>query len=325
MKKRLVTVRSAMSVPLLGVILLLFISETFQNAAYTFHRLDQLCEESGRKVRVALGDSVHVYTYNSTISRSSHIKCHLELAVTNSLWGFSVYIQEISLGEGGPGAECDNDNYLQFGRDILFVTTHLSNKLCYNKTVINNRQYVEIEDTEMDVWLVATKKKNIREEQSLVMVVTPVQKECRAGRGVHLCQRGQYCISSNLRCDGRVNCFNTDRTRSDETDCVTPPPEMGRKSAWSQTDTSDLILYGLLVLLVVVVVSVLGYKVTRQRFVSLHHDQSQPVRTQEDLLSSSLVSLAPEPPSCPPPPYTIDHVPHYTQHHLPVKHQLHSP
>ena len=48
-------------------------------------------------------------------------------------------------GEGGPGAECDNDNYLQFGRDILFVTTHLSNKLCYNKTVINNRQYVEIE------------------------------------------------------------------------------------------------------------------------------------------------------------------------------------
>ena len=38
MKKRLVTVRSAMSVPLLGVILLLFISETFQNAAYTFHR-----------------------------------------------------------------------------------------------------------------------------------------------------------------------------------------------------------------------------------------------------------------------------------------------
>ena len=50
-------------------------------------------------MRVALGDSVHVYTYNSTISRSSHIKCHLELAVTNSLWGFSVYIQEISLGK----------------------------------------------------------------------------------------------------------------------------------------------------------------------------------------------------------------------------------
>ena len=45
----------------------------------------------------------------------------------------------------GVGGECDNDNYLQFGRDVLFVTTHLSNKLCDNKTVIQDRQYTEIE------------------------------------------------------------------------------------------------------------------------------------------------------------------------------------
>ena len=54
-----------------------------------------------------------------------------------------------------------------------------------------------------------------RHEQSVVMVVTPVQKECREGEGVHLCHRGpglagQYCISSNLKCDGRVNCFARD-------------------------------------------------------------------------------------------------------------------
>ena len=47
------------------------------------------------------------------------------------------------------------------------------------------------------------------------MVVTPVQKQCREGEGVHLCHRGpglagQYCISSNLKCDGRVNCFARD-------------------------------------------------------------------------------------------------------------------
>ena len=47
---------------------------------------------------MALGDSVHVFTFNSTISNTRTLKCHLELAVTNSLWGFSVYIQEISLG-----------------------------------------------------------------------------------------------------------------------------------------------------------------------------------------------------------------------------------
>ena len=51
------------------------------------------------------------------------------------------------LSGGGSGSECDSENYLQFGRDILFVTTHLSQKLCYNHTVIDNRQYVEIEVT----------------------------------------------------------------------------------------------------------------------------------------------------------------------------------
>ena len=74
---------------------------------YTRLRLDKLCAQSGRKVRLALGDAVHVYTYNSTISQAKHIKCHLELAVTNSLWGFSVYIQEISLGRVSLGRVSD--------------------------------------------------------------------------------------------------------------------------------------------------------------------------------------------------------------------------
>ena len=54
-------------------------------------------------------------------------------------------ISDVMIAGGGTGSECSSDNYLQFGRDILFVTTHLSEKLCYNHTVINNRQYVEIE------------------------------------------------------------------------------------------------------------------------------------------------------------------------------------
>ena len=54
------------------------------------------------------------------------------------------------LAGGATGSDCDSDNYLQFGRDILFVTTHLSDKLCYNRTVINNRQYVEIQVRTLD-------------------------------------------------------------------------------------------------------------------------------------------------------------------------------
>ena len=30
---------------------------------------------------------------------NQELRCHLELAVTNSLWGFSVYLQEIALGQ----------------------------------------------------------------------------------------------------------------------------------------------------------------------------------------------------------------------------------
>ena len=42
---------------------------------------------------------VHIFTYNSSESNKKSVTCHLELAVTNSLWGFSVYIQEIALGK----------------------------------------------------------------------------------------------------------------------------------------------------------------------------------------------------------------------------------
>ena len=40
---------------------------------------------------------VHIFSYNSSTSLQRNIKCHLELAVTNSLWGFNIYIQDISL------------------------------------------------------------------------------------------------------------------------------------------------------------------------------------------------------------------------------------
>ena len=59
-------------------------------------------------------------------------------------------ISDVMIAGGGTGSECSSDNYLQFGRDILFVTTHLSEKLCYNHTVINNRQYVEIQVRGLD-------------------------------------------------------------------------------------------------------------------------------------------------------------------------------
>ena len=58
----------------------------------------------------------------------SVFSCHLELFLPSSLYGFSIFIEEMSLG-GSQGGGCRRD-YLQFGRDILFLTTHKSRKYC---------------------------------------------------------------------------------------------------------------------------------------------------------------------------------------------------
>lgn len=295
-------------------LLILLLSESFQNSAYKFHRLDEVCHDTGRKVRMALGDSVHVFTYNSSFSQQKSVKCHLELAVINSLWGFSVYIQQISLDSPGVGGECDNDNYLQFGRDVLFVTTHLSNKLCDNKTVIKDRQYTEIEDTEMDVWLVVTNK-NIRMHQNVVIVVTPVYKtsQCKNKVGsVHMCGNGQYCINRQLRCDGRVNCIHRDGRNTDETGCVAAPVNASSQSSWSSEHSDSLIYLGLTVLIgTLVLVGYYKYK---------HRIKQQPGSRPDRQIPStdcSLPPLIPLPPSCPPPPYTIDNCSDYTHPPLP--------
>ena len=67
---------------------------------------------------------VSVFTFNSSLllPRQS-FKCHLELYLPSSSYGFSVFIEEMSL-TGSSMSGCSSD-YVQFGRDILFVTTHL--------------------------------------------------------------------------------------------------------------------------------------------------------------------------------------------------------
>ena len=62
----------------------------------------------------------------------------------------------------GPASEseCDPGNYVQFGRDILFITTHLSPRLCSNNTDMRRRHYTEIQVRSggdimcFDAWLV---------------------------------------------------------------------------------------------------------------------------------------------------------------------------
>ena len=95
---------------------------------FTFFRLDKICNANGSKTRINVKQEVvSVFTFNSSLVSGSpgvqEFKCHLELYLPSSSYGFSVFIEEMSLS--GSGLSGCNEDYVQFGRDILFVTTHL--------------------------------------------------------------------------------------------------------------------------------------------------------------------------------------------------------
>ena len=118
-----------------------------------------------------------------------------------------------------------SEDYLQFGRDILFVTTHLSVRYCgrverprlkTNLAVkteqISQRTYTEQSDTEMDIWL------NIKllpdraaaaagPYKSMALLVTPIKRVCEDGDDLYLkCGLEGGCVRRDMQCDGLVNC-----------------------------------------------------------------------------------------------------------------------
>ena len=198
---------------------------TFTTFAYKFSvfysRLDRICDLRGKKIRLALGTKPHVFSYNSSESNLHSLKCHLELSVPSSLFGFSVFLEELSLA-GSVKSGCPHD-FVQFGRDILFVTTHMSSKYCGDIEIpvttevagvttlelpaspIASRIYREDSDREMDIWIHVTK--GDQGDKIINMVVTPVMKSCKGrDRDYKQCGYLDSCVRKELFCDGRVNC-----------------------------------------------------------------------------------------------------------------------
>ena len=110
-------------------------------------------------------------------------------------------MQEVNL-PGRPG-NCTED-FVQFGRDVLFITTHLrfhisifslevlifqfSDKLCgkilsklswapssSSEKTLPARNYIEDSDTEMDIWIYMIKSADFK---SLSLLMTPFRKIC---------------------------------------------------------------------------------------------------------------------------------------------------
>merc|ERR1719264_1900930 len=268
-----------------------YLSHPQQDDIYKLHRLEKLCSANGSKVRSSIGTEVNVFSFNSStagLSSRSVFSCHLELFLPSSLYGFSIFIEEMSLG-GSQGGGCRRD-YLQFGRDILFLTTHKSRKYCgqveppvstqrkegvtgftFPLTPLANRIYSEEDDMEMDVWLQIDLANARAEGKSLTLVVTPFKKSC-ASRDLlyRQCRYSTKCVRKELFCDGRINCAWPYSEPADEVYCrETKQPEV---ETWSMSDVPVIVLVVLLLLAILV-----GLACALRRFSS--HQEKYPAST----------------------------------------------
>ena len=124
-----------------------------------------------------------------------------------------------------PMKECEED-YVQFGRDILFITSYRSRKFCgvidgtfpmRNKTAkiepsalvtpMKKRIYSESSDQEMDIWVKMNVPSSVSSQKTLSFVVTPFKKTCSSSDSSYQkCGKTRKCVRAQLFCDGTVNC-----------------------------------------------------------------------------------------------------------------------
>jgi len=182
---------------------------------YKNQRLEEICYPKGRKKEIAVFETPHAFTFNSSLS--SIFQCHLELELySKKVSGFSVSIDYMNLEED---RQCSKD-YLQFGGDVLFITTQTSKKRCGNippKIPVfkdnlprgfkpdpfhSERHYRQNSD-EMDIWLQIGRGVG----KELSMTITPIGKCRKGGRQFWACPNSSECVRSQLFCDGKVNCI----------------------------------------------------------------------------------------------------------------------
>ena len=132
-----------------------------------------LCTSKQRKAKSKINSEVNVFTFNSSqiLESGKVFLCHLELLLPSQDYGFSVFIEEMSLAGSSLEESSCKEDFVQFGRDILFLTTHKSRKYCgqvetpltkesegmkkleFPFTPLASRIYNEEEDQEMDIWI----------------------------------------------------------------------------------------------------------------------------------------------------------------------------
>jgi len=304
----------------------------YKNDLYKNYRLEKLCKAEGGKVAVVINDVVSTFYLNSSLVPGETFSCHIEMVVRSPNTGFFVYFEEMYLTEATISG-CAQD-FVQFGRDILFVTSHLSPKYCgrmekvslshcdKNRTEpkpvhkLAERIYSEERDREMDIWIRVSLPRGTSHDKTVTLVVTPFKKSCSINDlQYRKCGNSARCIRKELFCDGQINCaVSSNNSPEDERNCSFMGRGLEEASSW-KSEVPFLEGFIFLILLGVIGLLYTAFKLFSRRRQQNKHEEL-PIREQRDLIqlngeqyrqeSDTIVPVSS--PSCPPlplpPPYS---------------------
>merc|ERR1719318_1110791 len=183
--------------------------------------LEHVCGLGGFKQSLYFNSNPAFFTFKAR--NREKFSCHLELHLPNKQMGFYVFIERLLI-ESSPG--CSKD-FLQFGRDDFIFTSFLSEKYCkkmdspkeildernnllgydFKNTSVGGREYIEVNDDEMDVWIEIAPALGTASKEVKVIVV-PFEKSCNKDDDIyrHCPSNSVSCFRRELFCDKIVKC-----------------------------------------------------------------------------------------------------------------------
>jgi len=207
--------------PVILVGLLHSVAAFQSSSSSTIFPLEKTCGDGGKQ-------SLHlnnpgIFIFNNTLR--TKFSCHLELHLHSQSLGFSVFIETLKLPTAF-NSDCKSD-YIQFGRDKLFITTYTSEKYCeriehtsdirtetgqlinYNFGAVpyERREYVEDTDNEMDVWINLDSSHD-KTNKEIKLIVVPFRKRCTGEdqRNYKMCPGSGRCFKREYFCSEMVKC-----------------------------------------------------------------------------------------------------------------------
>lgn len=224
--------------------------------SYPIMNLKEICKPDFKERDVPLRTTATVFQLSiEPGSLREDFRCHIEVDTLEG-FGFHVFLEELNLPYSD-GSSCED--YIQFGRDVKFITTEKSEKYCSRRPKLEglrgeraprNRFYAMEKDNDMDFWIHLTAG-SPPQPRNLSVVITPVKLDCpKDDPHYRRCPGTEVGVRNELFCDSVPNCVvPSSASTDDETDCY--------DEALEGSNALLTVVVPILVVLVVLVVTVI--------------------------------------------------------------------